>query len=292
MTRYDYLLYAGLIWGWSTSWYAIRHQLGVASPEVSVFWRFVLTAPLMFALAWQNGERLAFSARTHFGLALTGVLMFSSNFILIYYAGERLPSGMLAVVFSLASIFNFLLGMLLFGEPFRWRLAIGGVLGVCGVGALFAPQIADVGAGPAAQLGLLFGLVATLSFSMGNQVSSRLQRAGATVLASAAWGMVYGIVWAGGLALWRGHSFSVPLTPIYLGSMAFLVISATILAFYTFLSLVGRIGPARASYASVVFPVFALLISTVLEGYRWTVLGGIGLVLALFGNYLVLRREG
>lgn len=291
MTGYDYVLYAGLLWGWSTSWYAIKHQLGVAAPEVSVFWRFLLTAPLMFALARWQGERIRFSPRMHIGLAATGVLMFSSNFTLMYYAGGLLPSGFLAVIFSLASILNFALGMLLFGEPFQPKLAIGGLLGVLGVGALFYPQISDLGAGQASLAGLALGVAGTICFSLGNQVSSRLQKAGATVLASAAWGMLYGALWAGSVSLFRGQSFSVPMTPAYLGSMVFLILSASILAFYTFLSLVGRIGAARASYATVIFPIFALVISTFLEGYRWSVLAVLGLVLAVIGNIIVLRRD-
>jgi hypothetical protein len=55
------------------------------------------------------------------------------------------------------------------------------------------------------------------------------------------------------------------------------------------LTLLGRIGPARAGYATVMFPVFALLISTVLEGYQWTVYAVAGLVLVTMGNILVIR---
>jgi len=291
MTAYDYLLYAGLIWGWSTSWYAIKLQLGETSPEVSVFWRFLITAPLMFALARWRGETLRMDGAAHRMLAPTGMLMFSSNFILIYYAGERLPSGFLAVVFSLSSIFNFLLGMAFRGEPFRWRLAVGGLMGATGVALLFWPQIAEISGGAATAAGLAFGVCATLSFSVGNQLSAALQQSGVGVMTAAAWGMAYGTLWAGAVSLARGQSFATPLTPSYWLSMAFLVVSATILAFYTFLSLVGRIGPARASYAAVIFPVFALMISTMLEGYRWEVAGVAGLMLAIAGNVLVLRRD-
>lgn len=290
MTGTDYLLYAGLIWGWSTSWYAIKLQLGDVSPEVSVFWRFVLTAPLMALFARWRGEPLLFAARTHLTLALTGMLMFSSNFILFYYAGERLPSGFLAVIFSLASIVNLVLGIAFFGDVFRARLAAGAGLGVLGLILLFWPQLSGA-TGSASAAGLAFGAAGTLCFSLGNQFSARLQRGGVKVFAGAAWGMVYGAIWAGALSLARGQPFAVPLTPAYLGSMLFLVLSATVLAFFTFLTLVGRIGPARASYASVIFPIFALLISTVLEGYRWTPLAMLGVAAALFGNYLVLRRD-
>ena len=291
MTGRDYLLYAGIIWGWSTSWYAIKHQLGDVSPEVSVFWRFLLTFPLMFALAIHRKDGWRFPRVLHPMLALTGVLMFSTNFILFYYAGHYLPSGLMAVVFSLASILNLLLGVVLFGEPFRPKLALGALLGVAGVAALFHPQIAALETAPAARTGLLLGMFATLCFSLGNQVTVRLQKHGARVVPAAAWGMVYGALTAGFYGLVRGQSFAVPLTPGYLGSLAFLILSASILAFYTYLSLISRIGAARASYATVIFPFFALLISTVLEGYRWTPWALLGIGLAIAGNMLVLKRD-
>jgi len=291
LTGTDALLYAGLIWGWSTSWYAIKQQLDGVTPEVSVFWRFLLTVPLMFGLSVWRGDGWRFPLVLHPMLALSGVLMFSTNFVLFYHAGGYLPSGLMAVVFALSSLINLLFGVLLWGEPFRWKLALGGVMGVAGVALLFQPQFAAVESSAATRIGLMLGFAATLCFAMGNQVSVRLQKHGARVVPAAAWGMAYGTVVAGFYALIGGGSFALPMTANYLGWLAFLILSATMLAFYTYLSLVSRIGAPRAAYATVIFPVFALLISTVLEGYRWTPLALAGVVLALAGNLLVLRRD-
>jgi drug/metabolite transporter (DMT)-like permease len=56
--------------------------------------------------------------------------------------------------------------------------------------------------------------------------------------------------------------------------------------------MVGRLGPDKAAYASVLFPIVALTLSTLFEGYAWTplALGGVALVLA--GNALVLIAKG
>ena len=54
-------------------------------------------------------------------------------------------------------------------------------------------------------------------------------------------------------------------------------------------TLLGRIGPARAGYSTVLYPVVALAASTVLEGYRWTPLAAFGLVSVMVGVFLVLR---
>jgi drug/metabolite transporter (DMT)-like permease len=48
--------------------------------------------------------------------------------------------------------------------------------------------------------------------------------------------------------------------------------------------LVGRIGPERAAYCTVLFPIVALAVSTVFEGYRWSALAALGLMLVVAGN--------
>ena len=51
MRPFDYLLYAGVIIGWSTSWYPLSLQMGTIPAEVSLFWRFAAAALLTFAIA-------------------------------------------------------------------------------------------------------------------------------------------------------------------------------------------------------------------------------------------------
>jgi drug/metabolite transporter (DMT)-like permease len=43
-------------------------------------------------------------------------------------------------------------------------------------------------------------------------------------------------------------------------------------------------GPERAAYCTVLFPIVALALSTVYEGYRWSALSVIGLLLVVAGN--------
>jgi drug/metabolite transporter (DMT)-like permease len=51
----------------------------------------------------------------------------------------------------------------------------------------------------------------------------------------------------------------------------------------------GRVGAGPSSYVAVATPVIAMLLSTVFEGYRWTWMAALGVVLAVLGNWLVLR---
>jgi drug/metabolite transporter (DMT)-like permease len=86
----------------------------------------------------------------------------------------------------------------------------------------------------------------------------------------------------------QGHTFAIEPTAGYIGSLVWLAIFSSVIAFWSYLTLLGRIGGARASYATVIFPLIALASSTLFEGYQWTVFAAIGVVFALCGNVLVL----
>ena len=120
-------------------------------------------------------------------------------------------------------------------------------------------------------------------------MSQVLQRREVPMLSASAWGMAYGTVWSVVVATALGHPIAFDLSARYVGSLLFLIVVSTILAFWAYLSLLGRIGAGRAAYATVMFPVFALLLSTWLEGYAWTPLAALGVAFALAGNLFVLR---
>ena len=105
----------------------------------------------------------------------------------------------------------------------------------------------------------------------------------------------HAMAWAGLLSLLIaaavGRELNFSLKPGYVISLAYLAVFGSAIAFGCYLALIRRIGPARAAYSSVLFPVVALAISTVVEGYRWTIIAAIGLSLTLVGNWLILHRR-
>jgi drug/metabolite transporter (DMT)-like permease len=209
------------------------------------------------------------------------------NFVLFYYGGLTIPSGLLAVVFSLASIFNLFLGAILLGQRIERQVAAGGLVGAAGIALLFWPEIAGLGLGGAT--GLILCVIGTLLFCLGNMISTVIQRRGAPLLSANAWAMSYGVVVLALVSAARGHAFVVEPTARYLVSLVWLAIGASIIAFACYLTLLRRIGAARAGYSTVLFPIVALAVSTAVEGYRWTWLAAAGVALALSGNLLVLR---
>ena len=285
----DYLLYVLTVVSWSASWFAIALQVGTVPNEVNLVWRFGLATVLMFAWVAFSRRRLRFALSDHLRFAALGMLMFSTNFMFFYYGAGYLVSGLMSVVFSLASVVNLALGALVMREKPSGRVLAGGLIGFCGIALMFLPELTASGVSDSTLIGLALCAAGTLCFCAGNLVSGACQRRGLPLISMNAWGMLYGTLWSGLLALLLGRPFIIEPTVAYLGSLVFLAVLSTVVAFAAYLSLLGRIGAARAGYATVIFPVFALLISTVMEGYVWTAWAVAGLALVAAGNVLVIR---
>ena len=105
-----------------------------------------------------------------------------------------------------------------------------------------------------------------------------------------AWAMLYGTLVMGCIALFRGDSFVPEWTVSYLGALVYLALFGSVIAFGAYFTLVGRIGPGKAAYSTLLFPLVALSISTVYEGYVWHLNGIVGLLLILGGNMVMFTK--
>ncbi|MEQ9607571.1 MAG: DMT family transporter, partial [Kiloniellaceae bacterium] len=109
-------LYAATVLFWGTTWIAMKYQVGVVAPELSVAYRFTLAAAVVFLWALAARQRLAFGGRVHLLLAVMGLCMFSFNFYFFYRAAAFMTSGLLAVVFSMTVVLNILNGWFFLGR--------------------------------------------------------------------------------------------------------------------------------------------------------------------------------
>lgn len=290
LTGFDLSLYAAVVFLWGTSWIALHWQLGVVAPEVSLTWRFAIAATLMMIWAKLSGTRLSYPPRLHLYFAVQGLTLFCLNFVMFYHAGLALPSGLLAVIFSLASVVNLFLQRLVFAEALSVKMMAGGILGFIGVALMMEPQIVGTTFNHNAGIGLLLGALGTVSFCAGGLISQRLKREDIPLIGSTAWGMTYGVIFLVLIALALGRRFEIEPTALYVSSLVWLAVLASCCAFMAYLTLLARIGAARASYSTVLYPVVALAISTVFEGYTWPALAVLGLAFVIVGNIIVLRR--
>lgn len=285
------LLFLATVLIWGSTWLAIKMQVGAVAAPTAVFWRFAVAAAItLLALALTGRLRLP---RRHElpWLAGLGLCIFSANFLLLYTGSRDLPSGLVSVVFATSTLMNAVAARLVFGEPLTARAAIAALCGIAGLFLLFEPQMeAGLFTGPALQA-LLFCVAGTAFFSAGNMVSRRNSAAGLPVVWANAWGMSFGAGLTALVCLVTGTGFAIPLTAGFVGPLLYLAVIGSIIGFATYLGLVARIGPARAAYTTVLFPIVALTLSWAFEGYEWTPQGVAGLALVLGGNVVMFARR-
>jgi drug/metabolite transporter (DMT)-like permease len=279
-------LTSALIWG--STWLAITYQLGMVAPEVSVAYRFALASVCIALWCAITGASLRFSRRNHAFLAAFGATLFGLNYVAVYWAERYVASGLVAVVFSTIVFMNPIGTRFAFGTPLTARTLLAAALGVAGVALLFVPEIDAARHGGSAALGIAFAFGGTVIATAGNLIAVRNHNEDLPTFPATAWGMAYGALTAALVATVTGVPWAFDPRVGYVASLIYLAVFGSVAAFGAYLTLLKRIGAGPASFVGVATPVIALLLSTLFEGYRWTWVAVVGVVLAVIGNWLAL----
>ncbi|MEO0972557.1 MAG: EamA family transporter [Pseudomonadota bacterium] len=285
----DLLLYLSSVLIWGSTWFAIEFQLGEVSPTVSLFYRYLLAAAVLFGWCLWRGLPLRFGWRAHRVFVLLGLLLFGLNYAAAYQAQFYISSALNAIMFSMLLWLNIINARLIFGTRIEGRVWVGAAFGLLGIVVLFWPELATTGLTGGVMIGVGFSLLGATVASFGNMAAQWGSRQSLPVVQSNAWGMAYGALGQLLFAVLRGDEFVFDSSPAYVISLVYLAVFGSVIAFGTYLTLLGRIGAHRAGYVVVMFPIVALILSALFEGLALTPTLGVGVGLALLGNVLVLR---
>ena len=279
-----------LIWG--STWIVIRDQLAVVPPTWSVTYRFLIAATAMFAWAHWSGVPIRLGRQGHLLAAAFGVPQFFLNFNFVYAAEHYITSGLVAVVFALLLVPNSALSWIFLKQRLTGGFLAGSAVAVAGVALLFVQEL-RASAVPTGDvlLGIGLTLLGVLSASAANVMLASQRLRAWPVATMIAWGMFYGAIGDGIMAwLLYGPPVAESRAGYWIG-LVYLGVFASALAFTFYFGILRTVGPARAAYSSVLIPIVAMALSTLFEGYRWSVLALAGGLLALGGLVIALRAR-
>ena len=285
----NWFLYLVTVLVWGSTWIAIEFQLGTVAPEVSILYRYLLASALLFSWCRYRGLKLRFGAKAHGRFMLLGVFLFSLNYLTAYYAQVYISSAMTAICFSMMVWMNIVNARIFFGTRAGFRVIAGSVFGAIGIAVLFVPQVEEFTFSDMTFFGAGLAVSGAFLASLGNMVSQASQKDGLPIIQSNAWGMFYGSLLTGAIAIWQGIPFDFDASANYVLSLLYLSVFGSIIAFGSYLTLLGRIGAHKAGYAMVMFPVVALIISVLFEGLELSRSIIVGMTLVLAGNVFILR---
>ena len=277
---FDFCLVA-LIWG--STWWTITTQIGDVPAAWSVTYRFALATPAMVMVALAMGNRLALGARAHGLAVLIGLTQFCGNYMFVYEAERHLTSGIVALIISLLLVPNAVLGWLLLGERISARFAAGSAVAMGGLALLLVNEAQLAPTGGNVVLGIALSLGGLLAAAVANVVQATETGRAVPLASLLAWSMAYGTLIDAILA-WSLYGPPVlPRDPGYWAGAAYLAFAGSVVTFPLYFKLVRDIGAGKAAYNGVAVVVLAMLFSTLLEDYRWTVLAAAGAMVAMAG---------
>ena len=285
------LAFAACVLIWGTTWYAIEWQLGHVPKEWSLTYRYFIAAAVIVAWCFYKKLPMRYTRRQHLFMLGAGLFLFSGNYLLVYWGTEYLTSALVAITFSLLTLFNIVNARLFLGVDIQANTVFSAFLGVVGLILIFKPEIQAFNSTDDTTLGLVICIGATLVASWGNTVIATKAVSKLPLLPFNAWAMVYGALLNLAFAIVQGTPPSLDPRPEYYISLLYLSVAGTVVAFSLYLWLLSEIGVARASYTAVMTPLVALLVSTLFEGYLWSVYAAIGVGFVLLGNLLMSLRK-
>lgn len=277
-----------LIWG--ATWAAVKIGLDGVPPLTLAAARFVLVAAILAAMAG-GAARLAFGPRWRRVLA-SGALINAATYGLLFWGMQSVPSGLSGLLnLALIPVLLFLLAAMVGEERLSWRHGGALLLGLAGLATLFAPRLAAEG--QAELPGIAAIIAGTITYCLGSLASKPLLRDAAPLTVAGAQAIVTAFLLVP--LAWLAEGFdgarlAALLRPAALGSLAYLVVAGSILAYAIYLRLMRDWGMARAGLYAFVSPVVALAIGRVAFGEAIGLPGIAGAALLLCAAALSLRR--
>lgn len=282
-------VFVTLVWG--STWLVIKDQIGSVPASWSVTWRFALAAVGMIVLALVRRESLRLDATGHRLALIVGLFQFVFNFQFVYRAEHHLTSGIVAVLFALLMVPNALLSWAFLGQRPTPRFLVGGGIALAGIGLLLAHEFRIAPPGGSVGLGIALTALGILSASAANVIQASTAARAQAVVPLLAWAMTYGALADAAFALVTAGPPQWEPRLGYFAGIAYLALVGSVATFPLYFNLIRELGPGRAAYNGVAVPVVAMGLSTLFEGYRWTLLAAGGGALALAGLVIALRAR-
>jgi len=255
------LAFAAIYFLWGSTFLAIRVGVREVPPFLLAAMRFVIAGLALYAWTMLKGER-APRPREWISAFLLAVLIFVLDYGLLFWAEQRVPSGVAAVMMATIPVFMVLCEIIFLGtQKLTARLALALVIGLGGVAVLMSPSL-DLGGAPIDRAGAVALLISSISWAISSALTRKLPLPPSKVLNSGAQMLAGGIllaITAAGLGEFRGFDPRRVSLGAWL-ALAYLIVAGSIIAFTAYVWLIHHESPTKVGTYAYVNPVVAVLV--------------------------------
>jgi len=261
------LAFAIIYFVWGSTFLAIRVGVREVPPFLLAAMRFLVAGFVLYGWMIARGEHSP-SGRQWTSASLLAVLIFVLDYGLLFWAEQRVPSGIAAVVMATIPVFMALSEIIfLRTQKLTVRLALALLVGIGGVAVLMSRSL-NLGGAPIDPVGAAALIVASMSWSIASALTRKLPLPPSKVMSSGAQMLAGGVFLAltsAALGEFRNfHPWTVSRGAWL--SLLYLIVAGSIIAFTAYVWLIHHESPTKVGTYAYVNPVVAVLLGYFLGG--------------------------
>ena len=262
------LLAFGIIYFvWGSTFLAIRVGVREVPPLILAAMRFFVAGVVLYGWMMARGERSP-SGREWRSASLLGIVIFVLDYGLLFWAEQRVPSGIAAVMLATIPVFMALSEIIfLRTQTLTVRLALALLIGIGGVAVLMSRSL-NLGGAPIDKMGAVALIFASMSWSVASALTRKLTLPKSKVMSSGAQMLAGGVfltLTAAALGEFRNfHPCSVSREVWF--ALLYLIVAGSIVGFTAYVWLIHHESPTKVGTYAYVNPIVAVLVGYFLGG--------------------------
>jgi len=266
--RWKTLLAFGIIYFvWGSTFYAIRVGVQEVPPFLLAGIRFLISGAALYGWTMMRGERGP-SGREWGSVALLAFLIFVMDYGAVFWAEQRVASGLTAVMMATIPVFMALGEIFILGtQRLTARLVAALLIGLGGVGVLVSRSL-HLGGAPIDRMGAIVLIVGAASWSIASALARMLPQPTSKVVSSGAQMLAGGVfltVIAGALGEYRNFHVGNVSRGAWI-ALVYLIVAGSIIAFTAYVWLLHHESPTKVGTYAYVNPVVAVVLGYFLGG--------------------------
>lgn len=254
-----------LIWG--STFLAIRVGVREVPPFLLAAMRFLVAGGVLFCWMITHGERPP-TGRQWISAFILAVSIFVLDYGLLFWAEQRVPSGIAAVILATIPVFTALLEIILLRtQELTGRLTVALLVGIAGVGVLMSRSL-NFGSAPIDTAGAVALIFAATTWSISAVLMRKLPLPPSKVMSSGTQMLAGGLLLtltASALGEFRHFHPSTVSAKAWL-SLIYLIVAGSIVAFTAYVWLLHHESPTKVGTYAYVNPVVAVLLGYFVGG--------------------------
>jgi len=282
------LAFAIIYFVWGSTYLAVRVGVREVPPFLLAAMRFLIAGLVLYGWMMARGERSP-SGRQWLSAFLLAVLIFVLDYGLLFWAEQRVPSGIAAVMLATIPVFMALSEIIFLGtQRLTVRLALALLIGIGGVGVLMIRSL-NLGGEPIDTAGAVALIIASISWSVSSALARKLPLPSSKVMSSGAQMLAGGVLLAltsaalGEFRVFRPWAVS---RGAWL-ALLYLIVADSIIAFTAYVWLIHHESPTKVGTYAYVNPVVAVLVGYFLGGEALGLRTILGTVLVLISVVVI-----